>query len=76
MRNEIHAELTNYLMTILDELCIEKNQERNAIDESIRYQSQIGSVKKCFACQLSNIDNKKRVCPTCNNKLPTIERVS
>jgi len=34
MRNEIHAELTNYLMTILDELCMEKNQERNAIDES------------------------------------------
>ena len=76
MRNEIHAELTNYLMTILDELCMEKNQERNAIDESIRYQSQIGSVKKCFACQLSNIDNKKRVCPTCHNKLPTIAEMN
>jgi hypothetical protein len=76
MKNEIHTELTNYLTIILDELCVEKNQETNAIDESIRYQSQIGSVKKCSVCQLSNIDNKKRVCPTCRNKLPTIAEMN
>ena len=35
MRNEIHAELTNYLTTILEELCVEKDQKTNAIDESI-----------------------------------------
>jgi len=72
MINEIHEELTNYLTIILEELCVEKSQETNVIDELVQHQSQIGSVKKCSACQLSNIDNKKRVCPACRNKLPTI----
>jgi len=76
MRNEIHKELTNFITTILEELCIEKNQETNAIDESVRHQSQVGSVKKCPTCQLSNIDNKKRICPACHNKLPTIAEIN
>src|SRR5205085_1314898 len=34
--------------------------------------SQTGYIKRCSVCQTSNIDNKKRICPTCRNKLPTI----
>ncbi|RIB06741.1 hypothetical protein C2G38_2147907 [Gigaspora rosea] len=57
------------------ELCVEKNQETNAIDELVHHQSQIGHMKKCTVCQTSNIDNKKRVCPECHNKLPTIAEI-
>ncbi|CAG8477238.1 6183_t:CDS:2, partial [Cetraspora pellucida] len=58
MRNEIYKELTNYLTTILEELCVEKNQETNEIDELARLQSQMGCIKKCPVCKVSNIDNK------------------
>ena len=73
MRDEIHNGLINYLAIILEEFCIEKNQETNVIDESIRHQSQMGYVKKCSACQTFN--NKKRVCPTYRKKLPTIAEI-
>ena len=76
MENEIHKELTNYLSAILEELRIEKNQEKNMIDELVHCQSQTGYMKKCTVCQTSNIDNKKRVCPTCHNKLPTISEIN
>lgn len=76
MKNEIHKELTSYLSIILEELCIEKNQEENMIDELVHNQSQTGYKKKCSVCQTSNIDNKKRVCPTCRNKLPTIAEIN
>ena len=49
MKNEIYEELTNYLTIILEELCIEKNQETNVIDELI-HQSRMGYTK-CSACQ-------------------------
>src|ERR1044072_1478231 len=67
MENEIHKELTNYLSIILEELCIEKNQEENMIDELVYNQSQTGYKKKCSVYQTFNIDNKKRVCLTCYN---------
>src|SRR6266498_3206789 len=35
MENKIHKELINYLSIILEELCIEKNQEENMIDELV-----------------------------------------
>ncbi|CAG8834071.1 1973_t:CDS:1, partial [Cetraspora pellucida] len=57
-------------------LLIEKNQEKNMIDELVHCQSQIGYMKKCLVCQTSNIDNRKRVCPTCNNKLLTISEIN
>ncbi|CAG8482275.1 2443_t:CDS:2 [Dentiscutata heterogama] len=76
MENEIHEELTNYLSIILEELCVEKNQETNVIDNLIRNQSQAGCIKKCSVCNTSNIDNKKRVCPTCRNRLPTITEIN
>src|SRR6266545_1956011 len=76
MENEIHKELTNYLSIILEELCIEKNQEENTIDELIHNQSQMGYKKKCSVCQTSNINNKKRVCLTCHNKLPIFVKIN
>src|SRR6266540_1427979 len=76
MENEIHKELTNYLSIILEELYIEKNQEENMIDELVHNQSQMGYKKKCSVCQTSNINNKKRVCPTCCNKLSTLAEIN
>src|SRR6266542_368423 len=76
MENKIHKEFTNYLSIILEELCIEKKQEENMIDELVYNQSQMGYKKKCSVCQTSNIDNKKRVCPTCCNKLPTLAEIN
>ncbi|RHZ76633.1 hypothetical protein Glove_194g75 [Diversispora epigaea] len=38
MENEIYEELTKYLSIILDELCTEKNQETNPIDELVQQQ--------------------------------------
>ncbi|CAG8655415.1 535_t:CDS:1, partial [Dentiscutata heterogama] len=35
MSNEINEKLTNYLLTILDKLCIEKNQETNIINKLV-----------------------------------------
>src|SRR6266542_3415432 len=76
MENKIHKELTNYLSIILKELCIKKNQEENTIDKLVHNQSQTGYKKKCSVCQTSNIDNKKRVCTTCRNKLPTFAEIN
>src|SRR6266498_2345486 len=76
MENEIHKELTNYLSIILEELCIEKNQEENMIDELVHNQSQTGYKKKCSVCQTFNIDNKKWVYLTCRNKLPTLAKIN
>ena len=36
----------------------------------------MGYKKKCLVCQTSNIDNKKRVCLTCRNKLPTLAKIN
>ena len=49
MVNEIHKKLTDYLTIILEELCIEKNQETNVIDELICHQSRTGYGKKRIA---------------------------
>src|SRR6266542_3749549 len=76
IENEIHKELTNYLSIILEELYIEKNQEKNMIDELVHNQSQTEYKKKCSVCQTSNIDNKKQVCLTCHNKLPTLAEIN
>src|SRR5438132_10735769 len=42
------------------------------MNQSVHHQSQMGYIKRCSVCQTSNIDNKKRICPTCNNNLPTV----
>ncbi|CAG8635474.1 3877_t:CDS:2, partial [Racocetra fulgida] len=66
MENEIYRELTNYFSTILEELCIEKNQETNMIDELVQQQGEIGCIKKCT----------RWVCSTCHSKLLTIADIN
>ncbi len=36
----------------------------------------MGYKKKCSVYQISNINNKKRVCLTCCNKLPTLAEIN
>ncbi|CAG8559138.1 21559_t:CDS:2, partial [Racocetra persica] len=60
IENAIHKELTNYLLVILKELLLEKNQETNAINDLVNSQSQIGNMKKCHFGKVSDIDNKKQ----------------
>ena len=76
MKNEIHKELIEYLTIILEELCNEKNQKTNIINELIHQQSKTGYIKKCHVCQTSDIDNKKQVCPKCHTKLLTISEIN
>ncbi|CAG8561448.1 14513_t:CDS:2 [Dentiscutata heterogama] len=76
MKDKIHKELTNYLLIILEELLLEKSQEINVIDNIINHQGQTGCMKKYSFCQISDIDNKKWVCPKCHNKLPTINEIN
>ncbi|CAG8454437.1 2147_t:CDS:2 [Diversispora eburnea] len=58
IKNKIHKELTNYLTIILGELRIEKNQEKNIINELIYYQSQTEYMKKCLPSNITNITKK------------------
>ncbi|CAG8782936.1 46077_t:CDS:2, partial [Gigaspora margarita] len=63
-------ELKLYLSSILEELVVEKNEKFNAIDMTIKNQKGTGSHSKwCKKCNTTNIDNKKRTCPNCNEKL-------
>ncbi|CAG8468694.1 8612_t:CDS:1, partial [Funneliformis caledonium] len=58
------------------ELCIEKSQEKNTIDELVHKQGQTEYKKKYLVYQTSNINNKKQVCSTCRSKLPTIAEIN
>ncbi|CAG8625127.1 21005_t:CDS:2, partial [Racocetra persica] len=74
MENEIHEELTNYLSIILEELCVEKNQEMNVIDNLIHNQSQAGCIKKYSVCNTFNINNKKQQSDESSNIVNTNEK--
>ncbi|CAG8666191.1 3106_t:CDS:2, partial [Racocetra persica] len=54
-------ERNNLYEDIEEELLLEKNQETNVIDDLVNSQSQIGNMKKCCFCQVSDIDNKKQI---------------
>ncbi|CAG8508705.1 17357_t:CDS:2 [Gigaspora rosea] len=55
------------------ELVVEKNDKFNTIDMTIKNQKGTGSHSKwCKKCNTTNIDNKKRTCPNCNEKLDTL----
>ncbi|CAG8607618.1 3344_t:CDS:2, partial [Cetraspora pellucida] len=62
-----------YDYVIEKELITEKSQEINTIDQIMKNQKGIGSHSKwCKKCNTTNIDNKKRTCPNCNEKLDTL----
>ncbi|CAG8775995.1 17364_t:CDS:2, partial [Racocetra fulgida] len=70
---ECEYELNIYLTSILEELITEKSQEINTIDQIMKNQKGVGShLKWCKKCNTTNIDNKKRTCPNCNEKLDTL----
>ncbi|CAG8783789.1 882_t:CDS:1, partial [Gigaspora rosea] len=73
MKAECEYELNIYLTSILEEPITEKSQEINTIDQIMKNQKGIGSHSKwCKKCNTTNIDNKKRTCPNCNEKLDTL----
>ncbi|CAG8777674.1 14416_t:CDS:2, partial [Cetraspora pellucida] len=73
MKKEYELELKIYLSLILKDLIAEKDQEINAINQSIGNQKGIGSQSKwCKECNTTNIDNKKCTCPNCHKKLDTL----
>ncbi|RIB08136.1 hypothetical protein C2G38_2212373 [Gigaspora rosea] len=73
MRTECESELNAYLLPILNELINEKRNESNTIDTIIKNQKGIGGHSKwCKKCNTTNIDNRKRTCPNCNEKLDTL----
>ncbi|RIB23681.1 hypothetical protein C2G38_2170499 [Gigaspora rosea] len=73
MQSEHELELKLYLSSILEELVVEKNDKFNTIDMTIKNQKGTGSHSKwCKKCNTTNIDNKKRTCPNCNEKLDTL----
>ncbi|CAG8509776.1 15601_t:CDS:2 [Gigaspora rosea] len=56
-----------------NDLIDEKTQTTNIIDQSIKNQKgAAGQSKWCKKCNTTNIDNKKRTCPKCNEKLDTL----
>ncbi|CAG8722190.1 15784_t:CDS:2, partial [Dentiscutata heterogama] len=73
MQAEHELELKIYLSSILEELVAKKNEKINAIDLIIKNQKGTGSQSKwCKKYNTTNIDNKKRTCPKCNEKLDTL----
>ncbi|RIB04263.1 hypothetical protein C2G38_2284631 [Gigaspora rosea] len=73
MKKEHESELKIYLSSILKDLIAEKTQTTNIIDQSIKNQKgAAGQSKWCKKCNTTNIDNKKRTCPKCNEKLDTL----
>ncbi|CAG8737767.1 26417_t:CDS:2, partial [Racocetra persica] len=73
MRTECESELNAYLLPILNELINEKRNESNTIDTIIKNQKGVGSHSKwCKKYNTTNIDNRKRTCSNCNEKLDTL----
>ncbi|CAG8611182.1 8252_t:CDS:2, partial [Racocetra fulgida] len=73
IKKEYELELKIYLSSILKDLIAEKNQEINAIDQSIENQKGVESQSKwCKECNTTNIDNKKYTWPKCHKKLDTL----
>ncbi|CAG8517850.1 12308_t:CDS:2 [Dentiscutata heterogama] len=73
MKTECDHELNIYLASILKELITEKSQEKNTINQIMNNQKGIGSYSKwCKKYNMTNINNKKRTCSKCNEKLDTL----
>jgi hypothetical protein len=72
MQALLDKELQDYLSIILTDACKEKNSEINLIDNLILNNPTIGKQKRCIKCGLKEIENSKRKCPQCNQKLSTL----
>ncbi|RHZ81206.1 hypothetical protein Glove_123g14 [Diversispora epigaea] len=77
MKNILEKELINYIDEIIDELIIEKQKEKNEIDKLVLSQSgSMGKMKKCISYGKTEIENKKKNCPECNSKLPSLNSIN
>ncbi|CAG8672308.1 22456_t:CDS:2 [Gigaspora margarita] len=77
MKKKLEEELQYFINEIINNLLAEKYQELNEIDKLIEKQNNTtNKIKKCSQCFTSEIDNKKRNCPNCNAKLPTLTSIN
>ncbi|CAG8822170.1 6633_t:CDS:1 [Gigaspora margarita] len=71
----LDCQLHDYLLFILTELCKEKKEDINVIDDLVINQSAGTSNQKQYReCGKTEIENSKRKCPQCHAKLPTLAK--
>jgi hypothetical protein len=73
MQKLLDQQLHDYLSIILAEACTEKNKNINIIDNlAAQHNTTIGRQKKCNKCGKTEIENSRRKCPNCNEKLVNV----
>ncbi|RIB00030.1 hypothetical protein C2G38_2235955, partial [Gigaspora rosea] len=76
MQKVIDEELHLYLNEILNLLFEEKLSNTNSIDSLIASTgTKITNMKKCPKCGQKNIENRKKICPKCEARLPTLAEI-
>ncbi|RIB30042.1 hypothetical protein C2G38_2027186 [Gigaspora rosea] len=76
MQKVVDDELYSYLTDILNLLSEEKLSSTNAIDSLIAsIGTNITHMKMCLSCNRRNIQNRKKTCPECGMKLPTLAEI-
>ncbi|CAG8836260.1 39523_t:CDS:2, partial [Gigaspora margarita] len=77
MKEKLDKELQYFINEIINNLLAEKYQQPNEIDKLVEKQNTVtNKMKKCLQCFTLDIDNKKRNCPNCNAKLPTLTLIN
>jgi rubrerythrin len=76
MKTLLNQQLYKFLLDILNDALMEKNEETNYINELIiKSNSNISKQKWCNQCGKDKIENSKRKCPQCNAKLDNIAEI-
>ncbi|RIB09238.1 hypothetical protein C2G38_2044483 [Gigaspora rosea] len=73
MQKIVDGELNNYLDNLLNLLSQEKSSSTNTIDVlEASTGIKITNMKVCPSCHKREIENRKKVCPNCKMRLPTL----
>ena len=73
MQRLLDQQLHNHLSIILNEACMEKNDDTNAIDDlATKHTTIMNRQKRCTNCGKVEIENSRRKCPDCNEKLANL----
>ncbi|RHZ86479.1 hypothetical protein Glove_50g125 [Diversispora epigaea] len=77
MQEVIDIELHKYLADVLNFLSKEKSSSTtNTIDSLIASTvTNIANMKMCLSCDQQNIENRKKTCPKCGARLPTLAEI-
>ena len=75
MQKLLDQQLHNYLSIILTEACAEKDNSTNIDDLAYKHSTIMGRQKKCNKCGKMEIENSRRKCPNCNEKLANIAQI-